>query len=82
MSACLKALRVNLFPVLQGWENSDRLAGLLFGQAEIVDALKIQPKLRLGHFFGTSNGSLAVQDLGYTIGRHLQLAPKFGRAHA
>jgi hypothetical protein len=64
-------------------------AGLLFGEADLIKALQIQPEFRGGaEEMGKAQGCIAgdgppsIQDFGDSVGRDIQLPRKFGGAHA
>ena len=44
----LPALREHGLPAMEGWELVDFPAGFLFGKAQLVELLQVQPELRAG----------------------------------
>src|SRR5208282_2660937 len=78
---------MNGFAAFQFGEGLDGFPGLLFGEAEVVEALEVQPKLRAGaEEMSEAQGRIAgdgagtVQDLRDAIRRHIHLARQFRRA--
>lgn len=63
--------------------------GFFLGHANVVGALEIEPKLRAGaepvskaQGRITGDAAMAMDDLRYPIGRHLDLPGEFGRRNA
>jgi len=74
---------------LEGWQGLDRLAGLLFGEADLVNALQVKPEFRsraeeMGKAQGcvARDGSTSIHDFGDAVGWNIQLPRQFRGAHA
>jgi hypothetical protein len=77
-----EALRGRGVLALQRGQRLDGLAGLLFGETQIVQALRIEPELRAGSKeMGEAqrripgNAARSIQNLRHAVGRHAKLAP-------
>lgn len=77
------------FAAVEAGEGSDGVAGFLFGQAEVVEGLEIEPELgggaeEVGEAEGgvAGDGTGAIQDLGDAVGGDFEFAGEFGGAHA
>jgi len=80
---------MSTFEALEGWQRVDGLAGLPFGEADLIKALQIQPEFRgrakeMGKPQGrvAGDGAPSIQDFGNAIGGNIQLPRQFGGAHA
>jgi hypothetical protein len=81
-------LCVDEFAAFQLRQGFDGFAYFLLGEAQVVEVLEIEPKLRAGaEEVGEAesgvarDGARAMQNLRDAIGGHAELARKFGRAH-
>src|SRR5260370_24013783 len=81
-------LCVDEFAAFQPGQGFDGFAGFLLGEAQIVEILQIEPKLRTrakemseaqGRVAG--HGACAMQDLRDAIGRNTELSREFRGAH-
>src|SRR5947209_10898376 len=82
------ALCVDRLVAFQPGKCLDGLPGLLLGEAQVVEALEIEPKLRArakemseAQSGVARNGARPIQDLRDAIGRHVDLSGQFSRAH-
>jgi len=78
-----------MFNALEGGQCLDGLAGLLFCNADIVEALQVQPELcrraeEMGETQGrvASDGAPSVEDFGDAVGGNIQLPRQLRSAHA
>jgi len=76
---------VGVFELLDGGESFNQFPGFLLSQAQFVEALQIQPKLRadareMGEAQGrvTRDGALPIEDPGDAVGGHLELPRERG----
>ena len=74
--------------MLQSWQSVDRLSHLLLGDAQFVEALQVEPKLRCrseemseSQSCITCDSPPAVQDFRDTVGWDIELAAELGSAH-
>lgn len=74
--------------VLESRKSLDLFFGLLLGETQLVEALKVQPKLCAGseEMCETQGGvprdsALAVEYFGDAVGRDFEVARKLGGAH-
>src|SRR2546425_521316 len=82
------ALCVDRLVAFQPGKRLDGFSGLLLGEAQVVEALEIEPKLRArakemseAQSGVARNSARPIQDLRDAIGRHVDLSRQFSRAH-
>jgi hypothetical protein len=83
------SLRMRVLGVLQCRQSVNRLSHLLLRQAQLIEALQIEPKLgsrpeKMGESKSgiTSDSPPPIQDFRDTIRGHIELPGKFSCAHA
>jgi hypothetical protein len=79
---------VDEFTAFEPRQGFDGFAGFLLGEAQVIEVLEIEPKLRTSAIEMseaesgiTRHGACAMEDLGAAIGGYAELSREFGGAH-
>ena len=87
--AAAKPLGVDKFAAFQPGQGFDGFAGFFLGEAQVMEVLEIEPKLRTGAKEMSEaqgrvarHGACAMQDLRDAIGGHTELSRELRGAHS